>query len=336
MVAAKAKRYRLPRVRAVLASAGLLAASASVVRAQASPSVPKGESLQIVDTAFRPSIGSRTYKTGAGPIVIVDEAHHNFHTIDGRYRPFANLLEADGFTVRPGRSTFSATSLKGINILVVSNSLEERNLGVPNWRLPSYSAFDSSEIAATAAWVRQGGSLLIIADHMPFAGAAAALAAAFGIQFANGYALLGNADPRTGDYPIMFRRRDGSLADHVITTGRSSADHIDSIVSFTGSAFRLTSPSGRALMTLPKGTRLELPIVAWQFSDTTPRISGEGWLQGAAMTFGRGRVAVFGEAAMFSAQRKGPQQVPMGMNAPEATQNPRFVLNILHWLANRP
>lgn len=89
-------------------------------------------------------------------------------------------------------------------------------------------------------------------------------------------------------------------------------------------------------MTLPKGTRLELPIVAWQFSDTTPRISGEGWLQGGTVTFGRGRIAVFGEAAMFSAQRKGPQHTPMGMNAPEAAQNPQFVLNVLHWLAGRP
>jgi len=327
---------RIRRARAVLASVGLLAGSWSIARPQGSPAAPRGENLQVVDTAFRPSIGTRTYKTGSGPIVTVDEAHHNFHTIDGRYRPFANLLEADGFTVRPGRSTFSPTSLKSISILVIANSLEERNLGAPNWRLPSYSAFDSSEIAATAAWVRQGGSLLLIADHMPFAGAASALAAAFGIQFANGYALLGAADPRTGDYPITFRRRDGSLAGHAITTGHSSAERIDSIVSFTGSAFRLTSPGGRALMTLPTGTHLELPIIAWQFSDTTPRISGEGWLQGAALTFGRGRVAVFGEAAMFSAQRKGPQQVPMGMNAPEATQNPRFVLNVLHWLANRP
>ena len=183
-------------------------------------------------------------------------------------------------------------------------------------------AFDASEISTLVEWVRQGGALLLIADHMPFAGAVASLAAPFGIQFANGYALLGDADPRTGDYPITFRRRDTSLAEHPITAGKSIGERIDSIVSFTGSAFRLTAANGRALMTLPKGTRLELPIVAWQFSDTTPRISGEGWLQGGTVTFGRGRIAVFGEAAMFSAQRKGPQHTPMGMNAPEAAQNP--------------
>jgi hypothetical protein len=295
---------------------------------------PKGENLQVVDTAFRPLLRQRTYRPGAGPVVTVDEAHHNFHTIAGRYRPFARLLEADGFTVRPGRAPLTEEALRGTDILVVANSLEARNEGAANWRLPAYSAFDSTEIATLAAWVHAGGAILLIADHMPFAGAVAPLAAAFGIQFANGYALLGTADPRTGDYPITFRRRDGTLMEHAITVGGSKAERIDSIVSFTGSAFRLTSPGAHALMTLPAGTRLELPIVAWQFSDSTPRISGEGWLQGGTVSFGRGRVAVFGEAAMFSAQRKGAQQVPMGMNAPEAAQNPQFVLNVLHWLAS--
>ena len=291
---------------------------------------------QVVDTAFRPPLHARTYRPGAGPVVTVDEAHHNFHTIGGRYRPFASLLEADGFTVRAGRAPISAASLDGTDVLVVSNALDARNVAAANWRLPAYSAFDPTEIASIAEWVRRGGALLLIADHMPFAGAASALGAAFGIQFANGYALLGQADPRTGDYPITFRRGDGGLGEHPITAGRSKGERIDSIVSFTGSAFRLTTPSGRAIMLLPKGTRLELPIIAWQFSDTTPRISGEGWLQGGTVTFGRGRVAVFGEAAMFSAQRKGPEHVPMGMNAPEASENPQFVLNVLHWLAGRP
>ncbi len=289
---------------------------------------------QVVDTNFKASLASRTYAAGKAPVVTVDEAHHNFHTAGGRYRPFASLLEADGFTVRSGRERLSAASLNGTDVLVIANALDERN--VSQWRLPIYAAFDSSEIAALAEWVRRGGAVLLIADHLPFAGAIASLAAPFGIQFADGYALLGEPDPRTGDYPITFRRRDGTLANHPITAGKSRAEHVDSIVSFTGSAFRLTSPTGRAIMTLPKGTRLELPIVAWQFSDTTPRMSAEGWLQGATVTVGRGRVAVFGEAAMFSAQRKGPQQSPMGMNAPEAAQNPQFVLNVLHWLAGRP
>jgi hypothetical protein len=36
---------------------------------------------------------------------------------------------------------------------------------------------------------------------------------------------------------------------------------------------------------------------------------------------------------MFSAQVSGAERRPMGMNAPTATQNPQFLLNIMHWLA---
>jgi hypothetical protein len=47
---------------------------------------------------------------------------------------------------------------------------------------------------------------------------------------------------------------------------------------------------------------------------------------------GAGRVVVFGEAAMFSAQLAGPEKIPMGMNQESATQNPQLLLNIIHWL----
>jgi hypothetical protein len=35
---------------------------------------------------------------------------------------------------------------------------------------------------------------------------------------------------------------------------------------------------------------------------------------------------------MFSAQLAGPNKQPMGMNAPEARENARFLLNAIHWL----
>ena len=50
------------------------------------------------------------------------------------------------------------------------------------------------------------------------------------------------------------------------------------------------------------------------------------------MKVGKGRVAVFGEAGMFTAQLAGPKQRPMGMNAPEAKQNHQLLLNVMHWL----
>jgi hypothetical protein len=44
-------------------------------------------------------------------------------------------------------------------------------------------------------------------------------------------------------------------------------------------------------------------------------------------------VAIFGEAAMFSAQLTGPKGKPMGMNAPGAEQNHQLLLNVMHWLS---
>ena len=56
------------------------------------------------------------------PLVLLDEAHNNFHTADGRYKPFADLLTNDGFEVKPNKEKFSSQSLKGCTILVVANA----------------------------------------------------------------------------------------------------------------------------------------------------------------------------------------------------------------------
>ena len=51
----------------------------------------------------------------------------------------------------------------------------------------------------------------------------------------------------------------------------------------------------------------------------------------ASLEFGKGRVVVFGEAAMFSAQvvkEDNGEEWLMGMNAPDAQQNEQFLLNV--------
>lgn len=290
---------------------------------------------QVPDTAFTLRLrAGRSFAPGKGPVVLVDEAHNNFHTASGRYRPFVRLLEADGFVVRPSAAPFDSASLSTARVLVIANAVAAQNRDGANWRLPSYSAFTPAEVAAVAAWVRRGGSLLLIADHMPFAGAADSLARAVGATFVNGFARPPAEGGRAaGDFRIVFRRG-GNLVRHPAIDGRSPAERVDSIVSFTGSAFRLVGGENPAeLMRLPRGTRVLMPTVAWQFSDTTAQLAGDGMLQGATLRLGRGRVAIFGEAAMFSAQVAGPRREPMGMNAPAAGQNAQFVLNTMHWLS---
>jgi hypothetical protein len=281
---------------------------------------------QVPDSAFAPAIARPAFAAGAGPLVLVDEAHTNFHTSDGRYYAFAQLLRRDGYVVRGLREPFTRQALQGARVLVIANALHASN--AQNWALPTPSAFTPAEIAAVEAWVRDGGSLLLIADHMPMPGAAADLAAAFGVAMGNGFAYDSTEQVST----MRFARGDGSLADHPISRGRGAAERVDSVFAFTGQAFRVTAPGAEPLMTLGRGTVLLLPEVAWQFSADTRRENVAGQLQGAVLRHGRGRVAVFGEAAMFSAQRAGPQRQPMGMNNPGAPQNVQFLLNVMHWL----
>jgi len=141
---------------------------------------------QVADTAFRLDVAAAAFSTGQGPRVAIDGAHFNFHTVDERYAPFAELLRRDGFVVTGLEEKFDRSTLSAVDVLVIANALNERN--VEEWSLPTPSAFTPEEIEAVSGWVNDGGALLLIADHMPFGGAAADVASAFGFSFTNGYA----------------------------------------------------------------------------------------------------------------------------------------------------
>lgn len=284
---------------------------------------------QVADRDFRPAVTPPAYAAGQGPVVCLDEAHHNFHTLDGRFFAFGELLRRDGFVVRPGRAPFDqADALDGCAVLVISNALpdDEDWSGYPS---PTPDAFRPAEVAAVRAWVEGGGALLLIADHMPLAGAAKSLAAAFDVQFDDGFAFAGTDDEAMGA-PTLFRVEDGTLADHPVVRGATPAAAVRQVRSFTGQAFR--APGAQPLMVLPPGFISLHPATAWDFKPETPTIDVSGWLQGAVKEVGGGRAGFFGEAAMFSAQLAGPQRMAVGMNAPEAGQNAQFALNLLHWL----
>ena len=55
------------------------------------------------DMSFHPEIKNPVYPPGKGPVVLVDEAHNNFHTAVGTYLPFARLLERDGYVIKRGK-----------------------------------------------------------------------------------------------------------------------------------------------------------------------------------------------------------------------------------------
>ncbi len=274
---------------------------------------------QLPDTSRFFHIPDPHFSLGEGPVVMIDAAHNNFHTLDGRYRAFGNILEADGYRLASSGELISEKVLKGCDIYVISNPLHGTN--VSNWQLPNPSAFTAAEIAALLQWVADGGRLFLIADHMPFAGAAADLGRVFGFEFLNSFAM----DSRRRR-PEYFTHQNGGLREDALTAG------LDSIVTFTGSAF-LIPANARPLISLDDNYTILLPRQAWTFTDDTPFVPGDGFHQLAYRAFGDGRVVVSGEAAMFSAQLAGPNQTPMGLNNPAARQNIPLLRNVMYWLA---
>src|SRR6185295_2957533 len=77
---------------------------------------------QQADPEFNTSVENPAYKK-EGPRVMFDEAHHNFHTAEGRYKPFVDLMFNDGYRVIRNRQPFTKQSLGTYKILVIANAL---------------------------------------------------------------------------------------------------------------------------------------------------------------------------------------------------------------------
>jgi len=278
----------------------------------------------ISDTTYIPLIHNPAYDLAQGPILFIDEGHHNFHTKNGRYKPFSYLLERDGYDVRVYQGEFSKEDLAEGKILVVSNALNERN--VRRWILPNPSAFTKMEVEVVRQWVFDGGNLFLIADHMPMAGASQELAKQFGFIFTNGFAI-----DTVSRNSSIFSLENKTLSRSIITEGRDSTERVQQVVTFVGQAFKIPDDA-HPILTFDKSHINLLPDTAWVFNEETINYNVSGWSQGAFKKYGKGRVVVFGEAAMFTAHIYGPQNMKIGMNNSAASENYQLLLNLVHWL----
>jgi hypothetical protein len=288
------------------------------------------------------------YPIGTGPVILLDAAHHNIVGRDALGREgragLIRFLEADGYRVRQLTTEFTERVLSGGHVVIIELPLSKQNALPDNptqeevenaWRLPTPSAFTEAEITALADWVRAGGSVLIVFDHMPLAGAIQSLAAAFDVEVSNGYAVdsvkLHEPTPASVAQaaPVVFRRTDGTLAEHPITDGRSPEERVDSVATWVGSAFH-PPPTATSLLPLGPSFISLLPNVAWVFSDSTPRESVGGWSQGAVFELDRGRVAVFSEHAVLVTPE---MRAASDKSDDPQVQNPQLLLNVIHWLS---
>jgi len=276
---------------------------------------------QAPDPEFNTSVENPAYKK-EGPRVMFDEAHHNFHTTEGRYKPFVDLLMNDGYRVVRNRQPFTKASLSSYKVLVISNALgaeEDDDAGADS------PAFTDEECQAVQDWVKNGGALLLIADHAPFGGAAATLAARFGVDMSKGYTFDQENSVAGTPSHLIFSRENKLLASHPITEGRTENERINLLRSFTGQS--LKGPEGSVGILNLSERATDSPNYEAQTS-----VSAAGRSQAVALKFGKGRVVVQGEAAMLSAQVSGPENRRMGMNVP-GNDNKQYALNLMHWLS---
>lgn len=280
---------------------------------------------QMADPDFVPKVARPAY-TGQSPVVGIDEAHFNFHTAGGRYKPFADLLRADGYDVLPFTEKFSKETLAKVKVLVISNALGALAMGSA---AASNPAFTPEECDAVRDWVRDGGSLLLIADHAPMGAANQILADRFGVHMSKGYTGDPNHNVDSTSF-LLFTRENKLLADHPITRGRDASERLGKILTFTGQSLKGPAESAPILMLSDAAVDVTSPG-----RPEASQASAAGRNQGLAMPFGKGRVVVIGEAGFMSAQIVRRPERPvllMGMNRP-GYDNHQMVLNILHWLS---
>src|SRR5258705_3157729 len=275
---------------------------------------------QMADPEFNPVVEHPAYSKN-GPRVMFDEAHTNFHTTTGRYKPFADLIMNDGYHVVRNRQTLTRKLLESFKVLIIANALGAEEMDDEG---AGHSAFTDEECDAIRDWVRGDGSLLLIADHAPFGSAAENLAGRFGVEMSKGFTYDLKNSP--GDNPsfIIYSRENNLLLEHPITEGRGGSERINRVMTFTGQS--LKGPADSSVL-------LKLSDTAKDKSDPNAKTesSAAGRAQGIALKFGKGRVVVLGEAALLSAQVSGSENFKMGMNVP-GTDNKQFALNIMHWL----
>ncbi|HEX8903493.1 MAG TPA: hypothetical protein VF771_01485 [Longimicrobiaceae bacterium] len=317
------------------------------------------------DTTWVPVVERPAYARN-GPRVGIDEAHHNFHTVSGRYRPFATLLARDGYRVSGSTQPFSRASLAAFDVLVIANAR-----GGDDPATAAEPAFTAEERAAAREWVRGGGSLLLIADHAPFGAATEALAREFGVEMSKGFTFDTTAGRNAGNPTFLrFTRENGLIGDHPIFQGRDLGDWISTVVTFTGQSLSVPAGASPLLLLSPTaqdrapptaeeardqaarrqaridsivaavragGGRDTTAVLATPLREMGPQrmTSAAGRAQGVALAFGAGRVVVLGEAGMLSAQVSeipGRAPMKMGMNVP-GSDDQQFALNVMHWLS---
>ncbi|MEM7464052.1 MAG: DUF4350 domain-containing protein [Pseudomonadota bacterium] len=295
----------------------------------AGPASEANAQRQKPDLEFTYSNSDPAFETGTGPIVTLLSINNSF-VERGSMDPFANLAETDGFRVVRRQSDLAEALADPSGILVIANPYLPEYRNFPAMTPPS--AFSDEQIQAIHDWVNNGGSLLILADHAPLGGGSSKLAEKFGFEYLNGHAAnTARADAGYVRVDIEFSTENGLNEEHPITNGQSGRKPVNRYYAFGGQAF-IPPPEAVQILTIPDGWSA---IFTYRISaelQSALRIDASGMAQGAAMDYGKGRIAVFSEAGGFTSQIiDGTRR--FGFNTEDGEENPELILSTLRWLA---
>jgi len=277
---------------------------------------------QMADPQFDARVENPAYVKNF-PRVLFDEAHNNLDNTHGRYKPFVDLLFNDGYHLTVNRQPFTKALLGPVKILVIVNPLGGEDVDDDGADAP---AFTSAECEAVSEWVKNGGALLFIVDSGPFASAAEILATSLGVEMSKSELTSATAEAKELEYAgaIVYSRQNHSLSEHSIINGRSETERVNRVIVFGGQT--LKGPNGsEALLKVPA------PLDKKTAEQPKAEVPFTG-AQAIAFRLGKGRVVMLGDAAMMSAQVRGADNKPFGMNLPDI-DNRQLVLSIMHWLS---
>lgn len=286
---------------------------------------------QEADMTADMSVGSPKFRPETSPRVYFDAGHGNFHDIETTYAPFAKLLENDGLVIRRHEGLFTEEKLKGMDLLIIVNATP-----VGDADSETSPAFKESEINDIRKWVENGGSLLLIADHDPFGSATAGLAKAFGVGMSSVWTTdtlrsSGVAGKATW---LVFSEENKGLGRHAIVQGETPESAVKRAITFTGQSLSF-DPDWTSVLQLSEEARnyYERSDAEASASDTTKFIPAPGQSQMIAREYGKGRIVIAGEAAMFTSQKARLffKTYRAGFNYGDY-DNKNLVLNTVRWL----
>jgi len=222
--------------------------------------------------------------------VTIDGAHDNLHTATGRYEELAERLRGAGYRVR----SHDTTDLPDSAVHIVAGVREP---------------LSKDEVDAFQAWVADGNSLLIAADHPPFASPPADLAAAFGFEIHN-LSVEDAEGESIFSLPIQ--------AEHPLS--RPDAR----IWIFTGTAVGFPEDA--------------LPLLSLDHTHSAIRRGHEVDLDLSTLSMAasaqhhQGRVVVVGESGMFACHTH-DNGTPYGLCTADAQDNAELAMDVIRWLA---